>query len=677
MPDRRFHAPARLGAVLRVWWLLPLLAALVAAFVGWGMRHFYVQREQHYHHLIESSLSAINQLQVRSVAAWRQRRLGEAEALSDDSALAAAVASWRAAPAPVQEGHLRDRLRGLVEHMQYTAAYLMDPQGRLLLDTTGTPPAQLPAREVDALRAALQLGQPVSTGLQRGGPFSFAYFGLVAPLFDGAQPVGAIWLVMDARATLYPLLEAWPMGNHTSAESLLVERQGDQLVFLSPLRHRESEPLTLQAPVRDPGDSTVALAVAGMRGTLYGTDYRGRPVLATASAVPSSDWLLISKIDTEEALAEAARGGQLSLTLFASLAALLLGVLVVLWQWRAWRRERALKERLEYNMRWLEAAQRAASVGYFAYDAQAHVFTMSAMANAIFGLPADCAMTLKQWIALMHPDDRDRTLQEHGKAMSQRLPLRLHYRIHPQDGTPMRWVEVRAEYGRVHERGSLRMTGTLQDVTERRQAEEQLERYRAALEAQVRIDPLTQLANRLALDEQVAFEWERASRSHQPLALLMIDVDRFKAFNDHYGHMAGDRCLQGVAQALLTTMGRAGDMVARYGGEEFAVLLPGANEDQACAVADRLRQAVRALRIDHAAGGLDHMVTISIGVTSLQPAVRDVTTGAPRHGIDVAYALFRQADAALYQAKRQGRDRCVLYSPEDELLLHDFPDSLL
>jgi len=117
--------------------------------------------------------------------------------------------------------------------------------------------------------------------------------------------------------------------------------------------------------------------------------------------------------------------------------------------------------------------------------------------------------------------------------------------------------------------------------------------------------------------------------------------------------------------------------VARYGGEEFAVLLPGASEAQAWAVAERLREAVRALAIEHARGCDDGIVTISVGVSHIQPAAREVTTGAPRSGVDAAHALFRQADAALYRAKQCGRDQTMLYSPECDLALHEPPDSLL
>ncbi|AVO49784.1 sensor domain-containing diguanylate cyclase [Melaminivora suipulveris] len=671
MPLLRPAAHPRRAVLARRGWLLPLGLALLLALLGWGGHLLYQERERRYQHVIENGLSAINQVQVRSVTQWRQRRLGEAEALSDDAVLALAVARWQAEPTAEREARLRERLRGLVEYMQYAGAYLVDTQGTLLLASQGAPGGSLPESERRALAQALAQAQAITNGLQRNERFVFPYYGMLAPLFDGERPVGAIWLVMDARTTLYPLLEAWPGGSRTTAESLLARREGDEVVFLSPLRTHEEAALRqrLSLASADEGGDAMALAARGARGTLYANDYRGHPVLATVSAVPASDWLLVSKIDRAEAFADASRGGWLSLTVYVSLSLVLAGALALWWQWRAWRRERALKERLERNMHWLESAQRAASLGYFAYDAGQRRFAMSAMANAIFGLPPQAQMTLRQWIGLLHPDDREAMLNAHGQAMSERSALLVQYRIRPHGGLPLRWVEVRGEFsgpGDARAPAS-RMAGTVQDITERRQAEEQLERYRAALEAQVRIDTLTRLANRLALDERVALEWARAQRGGAPLALLMIDVDRFKAFNDTYGHGAGDRCLQAVAQALADGVQRAGDMVARYGGEEFAVLLAGADERDALAVAERLRMAVRALAIEHAPAGRDAgIVTISVGVASVRPAAQ----GAG------AQELFERADAALYHAKRSGRDRSVVYGPQCAHLLHDPPDSL-
>jgi len=142
----------------------------------------------------------------------------------------------------------------------------------------------------------------------------------------------------------------------------------------------------------------------------------------------------------------------------------------------------------------------------------------------------------------------------------------------------------------------------------------------------------------------------------------MIDVDHFKAYNDSYGHVAGDQCLQQVATAMSALLGRAGDLLARYGGEEFAVLLPGADAPAAMAVALRLQDAVRQLALPHRGSACCDSVTLSMGVTSLQ--------AAHYPGADAAQALFQQADAALYTAKQTGRNRVVLFGADCMQALH-------
>ena len=365
-----------------------------------------------------------------------------------------------------------------------------------------------------------------------------------------------------------------------------------------------------------------------------------------------------------DAFTDAQRREWLALALLASLGLLWAGGLAVVWQWRAWRRERALKTELERNMRWLENAQQAAAVGYFAYDAAKAEFFMSRMASTIFGMPADGRMLLREWIAMLHPEERDRVLDVHGRALAGRVPLRTQYRILRHGDGQLRWIEVWGDYGDSDECGPGRMTGTVQDITERKHAEEQLARYRAALEERVRQDALTQVANRLALDEVVAQEWSRAERDGGWLSLLMIDVDHFKAYNDRYGHVAGDRCLQSVARALSSGIAlRDSDLVARYGGEEFAVLLPGADAAQAAQVAQRLCDAIHALGLEHRANPQGDRVTISVGVASLRPQDMAAPPGQARSGVDAAQALFQQADAALYCAKQTGRNQVATYEP--------------
>jgi diguanylate cyclase (GGDEF)-like protein len=160
------------------------------------------------------------------------------------------------------------------------------------------------------------------------------------------------------------------------------------------------------------------------------------------------------------------------------------------------------------------------------------------------------------------------------------------------------------------------------------------------------LDGLMDIPNRRGLEETLTKEWWRAKRSGAPLSALMIDVDFFKAFNDHYGHGAGDECLRRVAQALERGLMRPGDFIGRYGGEEFSVILPDCDKAGAALVAENLRERVAALKISHAHSAAGDHVTISIGYMT-----RIV-------GTDGSWSdLMNEADKALYLAKTRGRNR--------------------
>lgn len=161
------------------------------------------------------------------------------------------------------------------------------------------------------------------------------------------------------------------------------------------------------------------------------------------------------------------------------------------------------------------------------------------------------------------------------------------------------------------------------------------------------LDGLTQLANRRRFDEYLLQEWRRMARDHQPLALILADVDFFKPYNDYYGHLVGDECLKLLARCLAEGTQRPADLVARYGGEELAIILPNTSITGALQVAESLRQAILTLAIPHAKSPVSSVVTLSWGVAGTLP------------NLDQSPAiLVAQADQALYQAKAQGRNRC-------------------
>ena len=162
-------------------------------------------------------------------------------------------------------------------------------------------------------------------------------------------------------------------------------------------------------------------------------------------------------------------------------------------------------------------------------------------------------------------------------------------------------------------------------------------------------DGLTGVANRRAFDERLQAEWRRCGRAQVPLSLIMVDIDHFKLFNDHYGHQAGDACLRQVGAAMQRAARRPQDLVARYGGEEFAILLPQEDISGAEAVARRVLDEIAALEIAHERSTAGPQVTVSMGVASVTPEAK----GEP--GL-----LVTAADALLYQAKANGRNRYVL-----------------
>lgn len=174
-----------------------------------------------------------------------------------------------------------------------------------------------------------------------------------------------------------------------------------------------------------------------------------------------------------------------------------------------------------------------------------------------------------------------------------------------------------------------------------------LKQQAALLESLSLLDGLTDIPNRRRFNEALTLEWKRALRDKTPLSLLMIDIDYFKQYNDHYGHGAGDVCLQIVAAELAGGVARPGDLVARYGGEEFVVVLPETIQEAALQIAERLRDKVEKRRLPHIYPHAESIVTISIGVATQDKIPENF----------LPQILNDAADKALYLAKENGRNR--------------------
>lgn len=162
-------------------------------------------------------------------------------------------------------------------------------------------------------------------------------------------------------------------------------------------------------------------------------------------------------------------------------------------------------------------------------------------------------------------------------------------------------------------------------------------------------DGLTQIANRRCFNETLEQEWQRLRREQQPLSLILCDIDYFKQYNDCYGHLAGDTCLQQVAQIITKCINRPADLTARYGGEEFAIILPNTDQEGAVIVAKTIQATLQSLQIPHVGSTVATYITLSVGISCLIPT------------LNCSFLeLIAAADTALYQAKRQGRNTWIV-----------------
>lgn len=195
--------------------------------------------------------------------------------------------------------------------------------------------------------------------------------------------------------------------------------------------------------------------------------------------------------------------------------------------------------------------------------------------------------------------------------------------------------------------GTLISTAIQRDRLHRRltQANQKLKRF-------AYLDGLTQVANRRRFEQFINHEWRRLMREQSPLSIIMADIDHFKAYNDIYGHQAGDECLRRVAGTLRSGVRRPADMVARYGGEEFVIVLPNTDLEGAETVAQKIGTIVRGQKIPHRGSSCSKNVTMSMGVAMMYP-----------HPLKAPDDLIEAADQALYQAKEEGRDRIVCHNP--------------
>jgi diguanylate cyclase (GGDEF)-like protein/PAS domain S-box-containing protein len=260
--------------------------------------------------------------------------------------------------------------------------------------------------------------------------------------------------------------------------------------------------------------------------------------------------------------------------------------------------------------------------------------------------PASWA-SAQDWAERIHPEDRERVVNFCIAQSKAGTDHEADYRALTRDGGHV-WIRdvvhvVRNDDGEVDS-----LVGFMFDISERKKTEEQLIVLQKELETLSFKDGLTGVANRRMFDSILEVEWAHARRNNQPLSVIMLDIDYFKQYNDHYGHLQGDACLKRVAQVLGSAATRARDFVARFGGEEFVLVLPETDEKAAAKIAERCRSLIFKEQIPHAMSQASQILTVSLGVGTMTPAHHDEPLG-----------LIEEVDRRLYQAKQRGRN-CIV-----------------
>lgn len=254
-------------------------------------------------------------------------------------------------------------------------------------------------------------------------------------------------------------------------------------------------------------------------------------------------------------------------------------------------------------------------------------------------------ISVTDWAERIHAEDRQKTVDFCVAQSQQGIDHEADYRALTSDGDEV-WIRDVVHVVRRPDGSVEALVGFMFDITARKQAEDKILQLQRELEVLSYRDSLTGVANRRMFDTLYAVEWAKARAIGEPLSLVVIDIDYFKQFNDHYGHVQGDECLRQVAQAMDGGASRTRDLCARLGGEEFVLLLPATDQEAARNVAERCRKLLARAELPHARSGVGRLVTVSMGVGTIVPGANDD-----------ALVFLDRVDRRLYQAKSAGRDR--------------------
>ena len=466
-----------------------LFVVFAALMLGIGTADYFFYRDQTetIKEQAQQQLSTIADLKVQQITNWRKERLGDAYVLRENIFIRVAVSDWlRLGLDAEQQGQICQWLQSYVVRFDYREALLLDPQGKILAATPDSLPIVEPTLQL--LRSATDSRAPAF-----GNVHEFAgngsYMELATPLYNPGNQrlLGFVVFRIDPRRFLFPLLQSWPVPSQ-SAETLLIERQGDSIVYLNELRHRKGTALRPVLPA-DQETLPAALAASGITQVMEGEDYRGVKVLAATRPVPETSWSMVAKIDMSEVRAPLLDRFYFLLAISALALLAALGMTLYLsrlqrhagWQQEADERKAAREIARAHDR--LLAAQDIGRIGSWEREINSQKLWWSEEIYRLFDYPpASTTPTLDLFYARIHPDDRELVRRTVAESAAQGKRYHIPYRVILPSGE-IRCFENTSRIVSDNAGYPIAIAGTTQDVTEHRRIEEQSRRQSVQLAA--------------------------------------------------------------------------------------------------------------------------------------------------------------------------------------------------
>lgn len=614
-----------------------------------------------------SNLTAIAQLKSGQIENWLSERQGDAKLLSFNHDFAAHLEQFKRNGNAGAQQSIAGHLSIFKDSYGYTGIMLLDTDGRLMLmlGDQDDRPDDLPGE----IRQALATGKIQRSPLYRDETGN-VHLDWVTPVFAqdarGEHPVAVVVLRATAGLFLYPTIQTWPTASDT-AETLLVRRDGDSVVFLNDLRHRQGTALILR-PRLDTPDLPASIAIrANKPGVTTGTDYRGKKVLAAYRPIAGTDWFLVAKVDRDEVMVPLQE--MVFMVSFVAFSAVIVLTVAILLLWRQQRRMQNLVMKaqqaevaqklnaadasLQQSMERTHALVDSALDAIISVDQNDKVVAWNPQAENIFGYPAAEAIGKSVSNLIIPPMHREAHRQGMARFISSGQATIIGKRTEIQamraDGSIF---PVELTLSSLVQNGEHYFSSYIRDISDRKKAEETI--YDLAF-----YDPLTHLPNRRLMLDRLKQTLLSSTRQQRYGAILFIDLDDFKTLNDTKGHEIGDMLLVEITRQLLTAV-HADDTVARIGGDEFVVVLD--TLDVATEVAAKQAQSVAerilaAINQPHDLQGHEYHCSASIGITLFLD-----------HEITME-DLLKHADVAMHQAKQSGRNTIHFFDPKTQAAL--------